>query len=66
MTPAEAIIKKFGGTRPAAMLLGLPPSTVQSWIKAERIPAKRQPVVLAAAQENGIDLTPADFFPRVS
>ena len=64
MSYAERIIDKFGGTRKAASRLGLPPSTVQSWKDAGRIPAKHQPDVLAAAQEDNLGLKPEDFFPR--
>lgn len=62
MTPAERIIEKFGGIHPMARKLSIPPSTVQGWKERGIIPAKRQPVVLNAAQESGINLTPADFF----
>lgn len=62
MTYAERIVEKFGGTRPMAGLLGIPPSTVQSWKEAGVIPARRQGEVLDAARCEGIDLGPADFF----
>ncbi len=64
MSYAEKIIERFGGTRKAASRLGLPPSTVQSWKDAGRIPAKHQPDVLHAAQEDNLGLTEKDFFPR--
>lgn len=62
MNVAAAIIQKFGGTRPAAERLGLPPSTVQSWKVAGRIPAQHQMHVLTAAAEGGINLQATDFF----
>ena len=62
MTYAERIVEKFGGTRPMAGRLGVPPSTVQSWKDAGVIPARRQGEVLDAARREGIDLTHADFF----
>ncbi len=45
-----------------AGLLGVPPSTVQSWKDAGVIPARRQGEVLDAARREGIDLGHADFF----
>lgn len=63
MSYATRIVEKLGGTRKAAALLGIPPSTVQSWKDAGLIPAKHQQAVLAAARAGGIDLAPADFFP---
>lgn len=62
MTPACAIIEKFGGTRRAAAALGRPPSTVQSWKEAGLIPAKHQSIVLQAARASGVDIRPEDFF----
>lgn len=62
MTSAARIIEKFGGTRPAAEALGVPPSTVQSWKQSGVIPARRQPDVLKAARERNIPVAPADFF----
>lgn len=66
MKPAEAIIEKLGGTRAAATLLGLPPSTVQSWKKAGHIPAKQQARVLSAASERRIELTLGDFIQQAT
>ena len=62
MSYAERIVEKFGGTRPMAGLLGVPPSTVQSWKDAGVIPARRQGEVLDAARREDINLTHADFF----
>jgi DNA-binding transcriptional regulator YdaS (Cro superfamily) len=61
MTPAENIISKLGGTRRAAALIGVPPSTVQSWKESGFIPARRQGHVLEVAAGNGIDLLASDF-----
>jgi hypothetical protein len=38
---AQAIIKKLGGIRPAAKLLGLPVSTVANWHRKDRVPVWR-------------------------
>jgi len=62
MSYAARIIEKFKGTRPMAALLGLPPSTVQSWKDSGLIPAKHQQQVLDTAIAHGIDLNPSDFF----
>ncbi len=62
MTQARSIIALFGGTRPMAATMGLPPSTVQGWKRGGYIPAQRQEQVLAAARRLGLHLTPADFF----
>ena len=63
MSAAEHIISLFGGTRKLAAAIDFPPSTVQSWKDAGRIPAKHQPTVLDKAREMKIALSPADFFP---
>lgn len=47
-----------------ADIIGEPPSTVQSWKTAGRIPAQKQPLVLAKAHEAGINVTAHDvIFP---
>ncbi len=61
MTPAQHIIDKLGGTRRAAALIGVPPSTVQSWKESGFVPARRQAHVLDVAAANGIELTASDF-----
>lgn len=43
-----------------AEMLGEAPSTVQSWKSSERIPSKKQPLVLAKAQEAGFEVTADD------
>ena len=61
MTTAQHIINKFGGTRRAAALIGVPPSTVQSWKESGFVPARRQAHVLNVAAANGIALSASDF-----
>lgn len=54
----------FGGIRPMADKLSEKPSNVQSWKAAGRIPSGKQPGVLDAAAEFGLDVTPEDvIFP---
>ena len=58
------LFDKFGGVRPMADHLDEPPSTVQSWKSSGRIPATRQPDVLAKAEELGLDVSAEDvIFP---
>ncbi len=62
MSYASKIIAAFGGIRPMAARLGIPPSTVQSWKYAGVIPAQRQAEVLETARRVGIPLNHIDFF----
>ena len=61
---ARKIVARFGGAPALARALGLPNyRTVQSWCdRGGHIPAKQQPLVLAAGQALDPPLTPADFF----
>ncbi len=43
-----------------ADLLGEPPSTVQSWKSAGRIPSQKQPLVIQRASAAGITVTADD------
>ena len=61
MTPAEHVISKLGGTRKAAAIIGVPPSTVQSWKESGFVPARRQRDVLDAAARVQIKLRAEDF-----
>lgn len=54
------LFEKFGGTRAMADHLGEPPSTVNSWKSARRIPAMQQPKVLAKAEDLGLDVCAED------
>lgn len=62
MNTARIVIEKLGGTRKAAALLGLPPSTVQSWKGIGVIPARHQNHILSIARSNKLPIDPADFF----
>jgi hypothetical protein len=59
---AAQIVQKLGGTRPLAAVLALPVSTVQSWKRAGRIPARHQEAVLRAAAALEVPLGPEAFF----
>lgn len=52
MKTVHDIIAEMGGTRKAARLLSVPPSTVQSWKAKGRIPAER---ILEIEAVSGID-----------
>jgi len=56
----ETLFDKFGGIRPMAAHLSEPPSTVQSWKTAGRVPAGHQHKVLVKAAELGIPVTAND------
>jgi hypothetical protein len=54
---AEEIIRRFGGIRPMSHKIGIPVTTIQGWKKRNVIPGNRRNAVLAAAQNNNIDLS---------
>lgn len=60
MSKAIDLFAKLGGTREMAKLLGEPPSTVQSWKSAGRIPSQKQPLVIQRARDAGISVTADD------
>jgi hypothetical protein len=70
---AEHVIEKCGGPKVVSEWLGLDLSNIYRFTYPRSrggtdgiIPAHHQPVLLAKARENGIDLTPNDFFPASS
>lgn len=56
-SPAKAAADHAGGVRPLARALGLHPSVVSGWIRAERIPAHHQLKVLQKSDELGWGLS---------
>lgn len=69
MTPAEKIIKKFGGARKVAEAIGVQSNAVHKWTyprarggTAGLIPSDKQQAVLDAAMEQGLNVSPWDFF----
>lgn len=57
------IIKKFGGVRPMARILGHEHHTrVQQWHARQAIPLRYAPEILQAAKKHKIKLRLADFF----
>ena len=61
MNAAQTIIEKFGSQTALSKLIGKKQSTVAYWAKTGTIPAKWRPILLKHAQEQGLDLSPADF-----
>lgn len=60
MENSNTLFDRLGGIRKAAELLGEPPSTVQSWKSAGRIPAHKQPLVIEKANAAGIPISADD------
>lgn len=61
MSEPTNLFDRLGGTRAMAERLGEPPSTVQSWKTSRRIPAHKQPAVLAlATDDEGVPITADD------
>ena len=62
MSPAEQVIRKFGGIRPMASALGhRNPSTVQGWKMRGTIPSKRWPEIRDAGRRLGFIVPPLEF-----
>lgn len=57
MTQQPTIFDTFGGIRPMARSLDEHPSTVAAWKKVGRIPAEKQPHVLAVGEALGLPIT---------
>lgn len=51
-----SVFQKFGGIRPMAAKINVPPSTVKSWHSKREIPDWRRVTILQAAAAHGIDL----------
>lgn len=54
---ASAIIERFGGIRPMAGKINVPVTTIQGWKKRDVIPGNRRDDIIAAARQNGIDIS---------
>lgn len=68
LSPADYVIKAFGGVRATARAIGRDKSSVSVWRQPRSkkgtgglIPHKAQPLVLRAAQDRGLDITPNDL-----
>lgn len=61
MTDAHtSIFERFGGIRPMARALELPPSNISAWKREGRIPSMQQPHVLAVGEAKGLPITAED------
>jgi crotonyl-CoA carboxylase/reductase len=58
----EQIIERFGSQQRVAELLGIWQTAVSGWVRRGAIPARRQEQLLDVARQEGIILSPADFF----
>jgi hypothetical protein len=66
--PAQYVIFIFGGVRAAARALGRHPGAICNWKKARDrggcggdVPGPAQKIILTAAKEKGLDITPNDL-----
>lgn len=57
MEATDSIFDLFGGTRPMARALQENPATVHGWKRVGRIPAEKQPHVLAVGLSMGLPIT---------
>lgn len=71
LEPAHSIILKFGGLKAVSEITGISQHSVMRWrYPASKrgtgglIPSWHQKTLLDAAQDRGIDLEPAAFFPE--
>lgn len=58
----DRIIAKFGSQAAVAKAAGVTQAAVSQWRTGKFIPSRRQQRILNAAREQGIDLSPSDFF----
>ncbi|MGA1853065.1 hypothetical protein VH570_19715 [Sphingobium sp. HT1-2] len=56
-----SVFQKFGGIRPMAAKIDVPPSTVKSWHTKREIPEWRRGAILAKAKDHGITLCEAEL-----
>ena len=61
ISPAECVIRAFGGVRSTARAIGVEPSAVSRWRKRGPIPTGSLLIVLEKAKELGLDITSDDL-----
>jgi myo-inositol-1-phosphate synthase len=61
VTPAERVIRRFGGQSALAALLGRRQSTVEHWASTGRIPAQWHQPLMSLARQRGLILEAKDF-----
>ncbi len=57
MEQLRTIFEMFGGIRPMARALGESPSNISAWKRVGRIPAEKQPHVLAVGLKLSLPIT---------
>ena len=57
INPAELVIRRFGGVRAAARIIGRDPSAICRWRQRKRVPSSAQRQVMKAARFMRIPLT---------
>jgi len=61
-TPAEYVIKAFGGIRATARAIDYNPDSILKWrYRKGFVPTSAQPVILKAAEELNVDITAEDL-----
>jgi len=60
-SPAERVIRRFGGQSALAQLLGRRQSTVEHWASTGRIPAQWHQPLMSLARDRGVVVEPRDF-----
>lgn len=61
LNPAEYIIYKFKGVRPASRALNIDSSSISKWQVKGLVPSNHQRPIIEAARERGILITPKDI-----
>lgn len=56
LSPAEYVIRFFGGVRKCARILGRSPGTVSKWKKRGLLPTKAQKEILTKIREEEIEI----------
>src|SRR5215831_15175051 len=60
-SPAERVIRRFGGQSALAALLGRRQSTIEHWASTGRIPAQWHQPLMSLARQRGVILEAKDF-----
>ncbi len=62
-TPAEYVLRVFGGPQKTAVALGMHRSSVHHWTTRYRgrVPSKMQSKILSVAEERKLDITASDL-----
>jgi myo-inositol-1-phosphate synthase len=61
VSPAERVIRRFGGQSALAAMLGRRQSTIEHWASTGRIPAQWHQVLISLARQRGVVLEAKDF-----